>query len=549
MTTETTEAKRELLAFLGRRFVRLDTRFDQIISDYDLQVDLITQLQELSKNIQTIAVSNDDPHEVFLERLKLVDGYITELESSLSKKFPPVKPSPQPEISALDTQHQSSPSLRELNRDVAYASFILGEQDLASAPMSVNIDPSITCNFRCRICHHAMSQRHKRQFLPVSVIDKLDMLFDRISEVHIFGGGEPTLSPTLDYLLEKMHRRGIKGDILTNGSTLGKRALPLAYLEAVGISFDGASARTFQAIRHGSRFNRLLARIRAFKRTYPSVRLYFNVVLSRVNIDELPGIVSLAADLGVSYVSVHRMTSHYPHHRQMELTTQDIPFIDEVLAKAHHESKRRGVPLHGDIDRGSLPVQEARPAASRAEEKEALLVMLEDFPSVRDDEVSPIVDAILRLQEAISALNKGEEVCLARDLAQDVGSPSELCPDIDRLAAVLTSLEQRLRALEGTAVRVPSCAVPWFRSFIRADGTVRPCPVMNIRMGCIESQGGFGPVWNSASYQALRTLHALPAEPSKKFQGCEGCTFSERAIFLTGVREYAQKFNITIIND
>ncbi len=81
----------------------------------------------------------------------------------------------------------------------------------------------------------------------------------------------------------------------------------------------------------------------------------------------------------------------------------------------------------------------------------------------------------------------------------------------------------------------------------RTDGTVRPCAIMNHTMGCVESEKGFKPVWNSDKYVELRSSH-VPAMNKEPCETCKKCAYVERGIkkeevlgYFIGLKEGPKK--------
>jgi MoaA/NifB/PqqE/SkfB family radical SAM enzyme len=83
-------------------------------------------------------------------------------------------------------------------------------------------------------------------------------------------------------------------------------------LDEYRVSMDAATAATYRLLRGVDRFERVTGNVarlvdlqRELGRTTPRVSLWFTA--TRANVDELPGFVQLAADLGVGEVYVQRL--------------------------------------------------------------------------------------------------------------------------------------------------------------------------------------------------------------------------------------------------
>ncbi len=84
-------------------------------------------------------------------------------------------------------------------------------------------------------------------------------------------------------------------------------------MNQINVSIDAATKQTYERIRVGSKFERVIDNIRAVNRAKEELRsdtprVCFNVTLMRSNIEELPDIIRLAHELGVEGVgTVHMM--------------------------------------------------------------------------------------------------------------------------------------------------------------------------------------------------------------------------------------------------
>jgi len=68
------------------------------------------------------------------------------------------------------------------------------------------------------------------------------------------------------------------------------------------------------------------------------------------------------------------------------------------------------------------------------------------------------------------------------------------------------------------------CYFPWFSSWVDADGTVRPCPIIpwQRNVACMGNafDKPFNEIWNNKDYQQLRTALSKGERPTEP---CETC--------------------------
>jgi MoaA/NifB/PqqE/SkfB family radical SAM enzyme len=138
--------------------------------------------------------------------------------------------------------------------------------------------------------------------------------------------GEPLLWRGLDGLLLACSRLGLAVNVTTGGTFPGRG--PEAWAESllpvardVKISWNGASAAVAERIMGGLSFDAALEAVERFLavRDRLAVRLRrratvsFQVTAQEANVAELPGIVLLAARLGVDRVKLNHLQPWFPH--------------------------------------------------------------------------------------------------------------------------------------------------------------------------------------------------------------------------------------------
>jgi radical SAM protein with 4Fe4S-binding SPASM domain len=156
-----------------------------------------------------------------------------------------------------------------------------------------------------------------------------------ISPSFHFTGGEPFLRTDLFVILNYARRHGFTTSLLSNGTLITSgvaQQLRQAGVQDIQISLDGLE-RTHNSIRGKGSFTRALHGIENL--VNQGVNTYINLTLSRLNMEEIEGLVSLAGDLGVRSVTYSRLVSC---GRGKELASQ-ILTADE-LANLHERLRK-----------------------------------------------------------------------------------------------------------------------------------------------------------------------------------------------------------------
>ncbi|MBD0347983.1 MAG: radical SAM protein [Thermoleophilia bacterium] len=188
-------------------------------------------------------------------------------------------------------------------------------------PRELQVEVTGACNLACRMClvryRPKLGRRQGAMCFHTfkQIVDELPDL----EKLTLQGLGEPMLAPDFFEMVEYATARGIRTGFNTNGTFLTRAAaerLVRAGVDWLHVSLDGATAETYEGVRDGADFARVRGNIRGLveaRRTLgaerPTVQIVF--VAMRRNVDELPQLVRLAAELGVESVWVQNLSHSF----------------------------------------------------------------------------------------------------------------------------------------------------------------------------------------------------------------------------------------------
>jgi MoaA/NifB/PqqE/SkfB family radical SAM enzyme len=251
---------------------------------------------------------------------------------------------------ALDPAHPFTPrKLENLARaDAEYRSLAARVEAL---PSKLTLQTTDACNLDCPHCQIPLQE--KTQAMDARLMEPLaqELLPDLI-ELHPTNLGEPFAWPHFRRLCELLEENGVVLDLTTNGTLLDARRVewiaPIA--RDVKVSFDGATAATFEHFRRGARFDavcanvrRLTARLRQVRTRRPVVAL--QMTLMRDNVDELPSLVALAKDLGVDRVKAYHLFQPQPEVADQSLMEDLERYAQDILPAALQLGEELGIDL------------------------------------------------------------------------------------------------------------------------------------------------------------------------------------------------------------
>jgi MoaA/NifB/PqqE/SkfB family radical SAM enzyme len=238
-------------------------------------------------------------------------------------------------------------ALRERNSALNREEFRRGATVLASRPQVLFVELTQNCNLSCPMCRSA---RGYDRALNLSR-DRFDAvaaeLFPATAIVDLRGWGESTVLKDFPYYLAETVRYGARPRLVTN-LTAGTPQLwrSLAEHDAIlAVSFDAATPETFAQLRPGSRLDRILANLRTVvdarrRHGLGPDDVYFNVVAQEPALEELPMIVDVAAEYGLTRVHVNPVTLPVSHPLHLG---RHLPRVRQALDGLRRRSAATGV--------------------------------------------------------------------------------------------------------------------------------------------------------------------------------------------------------------
>lgn len=189
-------------------------------------------------------------------------------------------------------------------------------------PTHLQIVISDLCNQNCHFCAYRMDggfsasnfadsegNKNPKRFIPLQkaweILDDAKEM--GVEAIEFTGGGEPTVHPGWEAILEHAVRLGFQVGLVTNAVRLTNWEL-LDKLTWLRISLDAGTADTYKRIRESAQFDKVVRNIyRAGTLKLPYIGVGF--VITRENFHELVGATRIAKEAGVPYLRISAMFS------------------------------------------------------------------------------------------------------------------------------------------------------------------------------------------------------------------------------------------------
>jgi hypothetical protein len=188
-------------------------------------------------------------------------------------------------------------------------------------PISINLDLTVACNYRCTHCIDLpilnTGERHDLDELLRSLVV---LRLAGLRSVILIGGGEPTLHPRFGEVVIAIKALGLQCAIVSNGSENKRIVEVAAHLRRpdwVRLSLDAGTDASFQDMHQPRKritLEQICAGAAGIKQANSEISLGYSYIVSWPgahvdgraiidNIDEIPAATILARDAGFDYIA------------------------------------------------------------------------------------------------------------------------------------------------------------------------------------------------------------------------------------------------------
>ena len=187
------------------------------------------------------------------------------------------------------------------------------------ANMNLRLAIDDSCNLRCPSCRKSMifHKQGSAYNLGIKLADRInDWLYkyDKSVQVHIGSDGDPFASHVYRHFMEHTPEQdNIKYSILTNGLMFKEFHTRVPYvirnLDELGVSIDGASRETYEKLRLGGKWEKILEALESIaeQKQKHGFRFILHYVVQKDNYHEMEDIIDLGQQYGADRVWLNKI--------------------------------------------------------------------------------------------------------------------------------------------------------------------------------------------------------------------------------------------------
>lgn len=170
-------------------------------------------------------------------------------------------------------------------------------------PISVELSLTNVCNQNCVWCCDAVVRRKYPGHADKKVLFNLvkDLQKGGTKGITIEGGGEPTLHPDFEEIVNRIRESNMAVGLLSNGLNMEKVIPNISCFEWIRISLDADNAYTFKKYKGTKGFSKVMDNIERLVRNKRKTVISVGYVATRYNLKNIKDVVERLRDIGIDY--------------------------------------------------------------------------------------------------------------------------------------------------------------------------------------------------------------------------------------------------------
>jgi MoaA/NifB/PqqE/SkfB family radical SAM enzyme len=229
-------------------------------------------------------------------------------------------------------------------------------------PRSIQIECTTRCNLKCTICEISYWTENGGDLNSENLRKMIDHL-PKLRRVDFTGVGEALMNRRFFDAIGVLKSRGLYVTLNDNftliNEKVARRIVELG-IDQIFLSLDGATKTTYEEIRAGANFDKVIANARRLiqikrdmRKKQPEVKI--NTVVCSTNYRELPAIIELAHEIGIGMVQLVNVITFESTRELQTATLQDE--VGEKIQEARDRAKELGILVKVELF-DKLPVQQ-----------------------------------------------------------------------------------------------------------------------------------------------------------------------------------------------
>jgi MoaA/NifB/PqqE/SkfB family radical SAM enzyme len=225
----------------------------------------------------------------------------------------------------------------------------------APYPSYIEVEVTTRCNLRCVMCEHTYWNEPPRDMSFEEFKGIIDQ-FPALKWIGLTGIGESFMNRDFMKMLEYVKKKGVFVELFDNlylvDEKTSEKLIDLG-VDKLLMSIDAATAQTYEKIREGSRFDRVIKHVRnlyelkkAKGAHFPQIS--FHYIVNKYNLHEMPQFLDLVESITQGERTSVMFTILLHKYKEVEDIFVDVP--EEMIRKVEEKAKKLAIDITWSLD-------------------------------------------------------------------------------------------------------------------------------------------------------------------------------------------------------
>lgn len=223
-------------------------------------------------------------------------------------------------------------------------------QSLESYPSYIEVEVTTRCNLKCIICERTYWDEPNRDMSFEEFKYIIDQ-FPRLKWIGLTGIGESFINKDFLKMLEYVKSKDILIELYDTFYFIDKKTseeLVRLKVDKVFASIDAATKQTYEKIRVGSDFEKIIANVKELFRQKKEKETFFpkisfHYIVNKLNLSEIPQYIDLVNNITEGSQTSIQFTRMLHEYKQTKDLFTEVP--KEIIDAANEKSKKFNIPV------------------------------------------------------------------------------------------------------------------------------------------------------------------------------------------------------------
>lgn len=215
-------------------------------------------------------------------------------------------------------------------------------------PRYIEVEVSTACNLRCQMCEHTY-WKEKDQMMTFGQLKSIVDQFPKLKWIGLTGIGESFLNPDFIKMVKYVKDKNLYLELYDAFFLINEKlakGLIEAGVDRMIVSIDAATPETYEKIRVGAKFDKVIKNIKGLRQEKKKMKAYypeitFHYIISKDNLNEILPFINLVKKImGQDLTSIYFTAILHPFP---EIKNMVVEIPDDLVEKANAKCRRLGI--------------------------------------------------------------------------------------------------------------------------------------------------------------------------------------------------------------